>query len=151
MLPCELSYKLNQHMNREFRCAGTCIARSSWLLDTDHDDIAYFFRVLAQSSITRTIKFYNFLSKCQEIPFINPDISVTDKNELSLPVIINELLLDFQIRNENISAIEKIAAKRSNIKTSLFIANIRVLYRDEAQLLLSTIETHRLKENTVIM
>ncbi|SCC57469.1 hypothetical protein [Kosakonia oryziphila] len=151
MLPCELTYKLNQQMNREFRYAGICLARSSWFLESHHDDIAYFFRLLAQSSITRTMKFYNFLSKCQETPFIIPNVPVTDDNELSLSVIINEILLDFKMRNENISTIEKISAKRSNIKTSLFIANIRILYRDEAQLLLSTIETHGLKENIAIM
>lgn len=147
MLPCELVIKLTQHMNREYCSAGIYIASSSWFFEHELIEAAQASRALAQNSVTRLMKFYDFLSNYQEIPFINQDISSPCETVLSLEGIIDEVLSDYRIRNECILEIENAVRTTSNIKTQLFLAKMKSFYRDEAHLLLNLIKGDFLSKN----
>lgn len=137
MLPCELFIKLKQHMDTEYRSAGIYIATSSWFFDHDFIELAQVSRALAQYSVTRVMRFYDFLNHCQHNPFIYQDVLSPRLSILSLECIIHDLLLDYRIRNEGISEIETTSIITNNLKTKLFIEKIKPLYQEEADLLLS--------------
>lgn len=140
MLPCELVIKLKQQMDREYRSAGIYIATSSWFFEHELIEVAQASRVLAQYSVTRLMKFYDFLSNDQEAPFINQSVSFPCEKTLPLDGIIDEILVDYRIRYECILGIEDAARTANNIKVQLFVEVMKAFYRDEAGLLLSFIK-----------
>lgn len=137
MLPCELFIKLKQHMNTEYRSAGVYIATSSWFFDHDFIELAQVSRALAQYSVTRVMRFYDFLNHCQQNPFIYQSVLSPHLSALSLECIIHDILLDYRTRNNGISEIEKASIITNNIKTKLFIEKIKPFYLEEADLLMS--------------
>lgn len=136
MLPCELFIKLKQHMNMEYRSAGVYIATSSWFFEHDFIELAQASRALAQYSVTRVMRFYDFLNHCQQNPFICQETPSPHMSVLSLDSIIHDILLDYRTRNDGISEMENISIITNNIKTKLFIEKIKPYYLEEADFLL---------------
>jgi ferritin len=125
-------------MNWEYRSSGLYMASSCRFSEYDLLELAQVTRELAQYSVTRFMRFYDFLKDCQQNPFIYQGLPFHDISGFSADNITQEILFDFRDRNYNIYKIENIAMTINNIKTKLFIEKIKSLYIDEAELLLSS-------------
>lgn len=140
MLPCKLFIKLKQHMNTEYRSAGNYIASSTWLSEHEFIKQAETSRALAQFSVTRFMRLYDFLNYRQQNLFIFQDVLFSPIPVLSLEAIIIEMLSDYLDRKNKIFEMENIAITTNNIKIKLFIEKIKPFYLDEADLLFSLIK-----------
>ncbi|AMO49781.1 Ferritin-like protein [Enterobacter sp. FY-07] len=133
MLPGELVIKLNQHMNMEFRAASVYIAKSSWLIENEQTEIAQQFRLLAQTSITATLKFYEFLTHNHSAPFLSTDIPSINEAGHEWQTVAKALFFDFNQRTDSLSLLERLAVTHANLPTSVFLIRVREVHQDEAQ------------------
>ncbi|GJL43298.1 hypothetical protein TUM17577_45070 [Enterobacter asburiae] len=138
MLTRELFIKLQQHMNLEYLSSGIYIATSSMFSEYGLFESAQISRRLAQYSVTRLMRFNEFLKKYQHDPCILQNVPFFDISELSMEDKIHELLFDYRARNHSISEIEKLSITTNSLVTKLFIEKIRPSYNEEAELLLSS-------------
>lgn len=138
MLTRELLIKLQQHMKLEYLSSGIYIATSSMFSEYRLLESAQVSRRLAQYSVTRLMRFNEFLKKYQHDPYILQNVPLFDTSELSMEDRIHKLLFDYRARNHSISEIEKLSITTNSLVTNLFIEKIRPSYNDEADLLLSS-------------
>ncbi len=142
MLTCNLLIKLKLHMNWEYRSSGFYMATSCRFSEYDLLELAQVTRELAQYSVTRFIRVYDFLKSCQQNPFIYQGLPFHNVTGFCVEDIIQEMLFDFRDRNQNIYEIENLAMTTNNIKIKLLIEKIKPFYIDEAELLLPSFKDY---------
>ena len=134
-------------MNTEYRSAVAYIATSSWFSEHEFIKPAETSRALAQFSVTRFMRIYNFLNYCQQNPFIFQDVSFSPMPVFSLESVIIEMLSNYRDRNNKIFEMENIAITTNHIKIKLFIEKIKPFYLDEAGVLFSFVSEIPLLNN----
>ncbi|STT47875.1 Ferritin-like protein 2 [Klebsiella pneumoniae] len=68
-----MAQKLNTQMNLEFHASNVYLNLSEWCARHRFDGAATFLRTRAQSSITLTMRVFDYLKKAGSWPIVNPD------------------------------------------------------------------------------
>ncbi|MFO5449096.1 ferritin-like domain-containing protein, partial [Klebsiella pneumoniae] len=93
-----MAQKLNTQMNLEFHASNVYLNLSEWCARHRFDGAATFLRTRAQSSITLTMRVFDYLKKAGSWPIVNPDHACNPECT-SLEDLFTQTLSDYQQRS----------------------------------------------------
>ena len=114
-----MAQKLNTQMNLEFHASNVYLNLSEWCARHRFDGAATFLRTRAQSSITLTMRVFDYLKKAGSWPIVNPDHACNPECT-SLEDLFTQTLSDYQQRSRLLSGLAQEANAQSDDSTCGF-------------------------------
>lgn len=134
-----LIQKMNVHLNLEFFSAGAYLAAGMHFSEIQQPEIAECFRLLAQSSVIKATRCFNYIKKQHASPLINNNPPDQYRMALNLVAVADSITSEYNLRTDNLTEIKKISNINNDINAMLFIAKIIKIHKEEGELLLSTL------------
>ncbi|MGX2252713.1 non-heme ferritin-like protein [Klebsiella pneumoniae] len=134
--------KLNTQMNLEFHASNVYLNLSEWCARHRFDGAATFLRTRAQSSITLTMRVFDYLKKAGSWPIVNPDHACNPECT-SLEDLFTQTLSDYQQRSRLLSGLAQEAKAQSDDSTWRFLTLLAEEQQQDGLLLQSVLEEIR--------
>ena len=130
-----MAQKLNTQMNLEFHASNVYLNLSEWCARHRFDGAATFLRTRAQSSITLTMRVFDYLKKAGDHA-CNPECT-------SLEDLFTQTLSDYQQRSRLLSGLAQEAKAQSDDSTWRFLTLLAEEQQQDGLLLQSVLEEIR--------
>ncbi|EPY1263558.1 non-heme ferritin-like protein [Klebsiella pneumoniae] len=137
-----MAQKLNTQMNLEFHASNVYLNLSEWCARHRFDGAATFLRTRAQSSITLTMRVFDYLKKAGSWPIVNPDHACNPECT-SLEDLFTQTLSDYQQRSRLLSGLAQEAKAQSDDSTWRFLTLLAEEQQQDGLLLQSVLEEIR--------
>lgn len=137
-----MAQKLNTQMNLEFHASNVYLNLSEWYARHRFDGAATFLRTRAQSSITLTMRVFDYLKKAGSWPIVNPDHACNPECT-SLEDLFTQTLSDYQQRSRLLSGLAQEAKAQSDDSTWRFLTLLAEEQQQDGLLLQSVLEEIR--------
>lgn len=139
MFKSNLIQKINFHLNLELFSADAYMAAGIRFSEIQQPELAENFRLLAQSSVIKATRCFNYIQKQHVSPFINNNTPCQYGMELSMKAVTFSITADYNLRTEHLTEMEGISIISNDIKAAIFLGKIMEIHKEEGESLISTL------------
>lgn len=134
-----LIQKMTVHLNLEFVSAGAYLAAGMHFSEIHQPEIAECFRLLAQSSVIKATRCFNYIKKQHLSPFINNNTPRQYGLDMNLKALSDSITADYNLRTDHLREMETMSMINNDLKSVIFLGKIMAIHKEEGELLISTL------------